>query len=126
MRVTKSQIVRGVSDYIRDEIIPKMNENKALQIIASVAVGAAAGSEKTMDALLKNEMVRAMLDDDGSGTFEIGNLMEKLQASVSQYGNLPVKIPPVPFLSPQEITLRLDAGDIEAIRRRIEAGAVSA
>ena len=126
MRVTKSQIVRGVSDYIRDEIIPKMNENKALQILASVAVGAAAGSEKTLDALFQNDMIRALLDDDGSGTYDIGSLMDKLQASIGQYGTLPVQIPPVPFLSPREITLRLDAGDIDAMRRRIEAGAASA
>ena len=126
MRVTKSQIVRGVSDFIRDEILPKLSDNKALQIIAAVAVGSAAGSEKTADALLKNDMIRALLDEDGSGTYDVGNLADQLRESIGKYGTLPVQIPPVPFLSPHEITLRLDANDIDALRRRIESGAVSA
>lgn len=126
MRVTKSQIVRGVSDYIRDEIIPKMNENKALQIIAAVAVGAAAGNEKTLDALFRNDMIRAMLDEDNSGTYDVGSLADQLRESIGQYGTLPIQIPPVPFLSPREITLRLDANDIDAMRRKIESSAVGA
>ena len=123
MRVTKRQLVRGISDYIKDEVLPKLNENRALQIIASVAVGAAAANEKTLDALLDNSMIRALLEADENGTYDVGSLMDQLQSSIGQYGALPVQIPPVPFLFPAGTTLRLDTKDIDALRRRIESGA---
>ena len=120
MRVTKNQIVRGVTDYVRDEILPKMGDSKALQIIASVAVNAAAASEKTADAIFKNEMVLALLDDNGSGTYEISGLADAMRKAIETYGALPVQIPPIPFIAPREITLRLDASDVDAMRRLIE------
>ena len=120
MRVTKSQIVRGVTDYIRDEILPKMEGSKALQIFGSVAVGAAAASGKTADALFKNEMVLSLLDDDGSGTYDISGLANAMRKAIETYGALPVQIPPIPLIAPREITLRLDASDVDAMRRMIE------
>ena len=120
MRVTKKQIVRGVADYIKNEILPKMDGNKALQIVASVAVSAAAENEKATDSLFKNEMLLALLDDDGSGTYEISGLMEAVRKAIEQYGSLPIQIPSIPFIAPSEIILRLNAHDIEAMRMMIE------
>ena len=118
MRVSKNQIIRGVSDYIKEEILPKMGG--AMQIIASIAVNAAAMNEKTLDSLFRNEMVLSLLDDDGSGTYDVTRLSDAIQTSIGEYGSLPVRIPPIPFVSPQEITLTLNANDIDAMRRKIE------
>ena len=120
MRVTKSQIVRGVADYIKTEILPKMSEDRAMQIMASIAVNAAAKDERMISSVMSHEIVRALLDDDGSGTYEIDGLAESMRDAMEQYGAFPVKVPPIPFLSGHEITLKLNDEDVEAMRRRIE------
>ena len=121
MRVTKSQIVRGVTDYIKSEILPKMNEDKAMQIAASIVINAAARNERMISSVMNHEIVRALLDDDGSGTYEIDGLADAMRDAVEQYGAFPVKVPPIPFISSHEITLRLNDEDVDAMRRRIES-----
>ena len=121
MRVTKSQIVRGVTDYIKSEILPKMNEDKAMQIAASIVINAAARNERMISSVMNHEIVRTLLDDDGSGTYEIDGLAESMRDAVDQYGAFPVKVPPIPFISSHEITLRLNDEDVDAMRRRIES-----
>ena len=119
MRVTKSQIVHGVADYIKEEILPKMDDGKAMQIIVSIGINAVTANTRLIDSVFENDMVKALLEDDGSGTYEIDGLANAMHKAVDQYGAFPVKVPAVPLLSPKEITLRLDAADVDAMRRRI-------
>ena len=120
MRVSKSQIVSGVADYVRSEILPKMNKDKAVQIVLSIAVNAAAANSHLIDAIMDNGIVRAFIRDDGSGTYDIDGLFDAMRDAIEQYGAFPVNVPAIPLLSPHEITLNLDANDVEAMRRRIE------
>lgn len=120
MRVTKSQIAHGAADYLREEILPKMSDNRAMQIILSIAANAALANTKTVEAVLNNSIICALLEDDGSGTFDLGSISEAIMAAIEQYGSFPVRIPAIPLLSPNEITLNLGAGDVAAMRRRIE------
>lgn len=121
MRVTKSQIVNGITAYIRDDVLPKMEDDRALQIVFSVAVNAVRANDKLIDRLFDNELVKALVDDDGSGRYEIGGLVDWIKSSIEEYGSFPIAIPPIPLISPREISIKLDASDIAAIRRRIEA-----
>ena len=120
MRVSKSQIVKGVTEYIQGEVLPKMDNDKAVQIILSIAINAALANGKMVDAVFANEIVRSMLDDDGTGTYEINGVADAMTAAVQKYGSFPVKIPAIPLISPREITLTLNATDVEAMRLRIE------
>lgn len=120
MRVTKSQIAHGAADYLREEILPKMSDNRAMQILLSIAANAALANTKTVEAVLNNSIICALLEDDGSGTFDLGSISEAIMAAIEQYGSFPVRIPAIPLLSPNEITLNLGAGDVAAMRRRIE------
>lgn len=120
MRVTKSQIVHGVTDYIQSEILPNLVNGKGLQIIVSIGANAIAANHKIADAVFDNQMVRALLDDDGSGTYDIGSLADAMRKSIEQYGSFPVQIPPIPLISPDKLTLKLTAEDVAAMRSRIE------
>ena len=120
MRVTKSQIVHGAADYLREEVLPKMADNRALQILLTIGANAALANSKAVDAVFNNNLVRAFLEDDGTGTYDIGAVADALRSAVEQYGSFPVRIPAIPFLSPNTITLSLGASDVDAIRRRIE------
>ena len=46
-----------------------------------------------------------------------------IRTSVEEYGAFPVIVPPIPLVSPREITLRLGPSDIIAIQRQIENAA---
>lgn len=120
MRVSKGQILRGLSEYIQGEILPQMSEDKAVQIIMSVAVNAALANNRLVDAALENGVVKTLLDDDGSGTYEIDAVAQAMRQAIERYGGFPVRVPAIPLISPREITLRLDAMDVDAMKRRIE------
>ena len=120
MRVTRNQIVNGLVAYIQQEIMPKMDDDRALKILFSVAVNAIKANDKLIDKYLSNDIVRALIDDDGSGNYDVERLMEWIRMSVEEYGAFPVIVPPIPLVSPREITLRLGPSDIVAIQRAIE------
>ena len=120
MKVTRNQIVNGITAYIRDEVLPKMEDDRALKILFSVAVNAIKANDKLVDKWLGNDIIRALIDDDGTGHYDIERLMTWIKSSVEEYGAFPVIVPPIPLVSPREITLRLGPSDITAIQRQIE------
>lgn len=120
MRVSKNQIVHGITEYMQNEILPKMGDDKAVQIMLSIAINAAMVNNRLVNVVLDNEIVRALLDDDGSGTYEISGFIDAMRTAIEQYGSFPVRVPAIPLLSPHEITLKLDVSDVDAMRRRIE------
>ena len=123
MRVTKSQIVNGITAFVQQEVLPKMENDQALKILLSVAVNAIKANSKLIDKWLDNDIIRALLDDDGTGNYDVDRLMSLIKSSVEEYGYFPVSIPPIPLISPKEITLKLGPADIVAIQRHIETGA---
>ena len=123
MRVTRPQIINGLTGYIQQEILPKMEDDRALKILFSVAVNAIKANDKLIDKYLSNDIVKALIDDDGSGNYDIERLMDWIRTSVEEYGAFPVIVPPIPLVSPREITLRLGQSDILAIQRQIENAA---
>lgn len=120
MRVTRAQIVNGITSYIQQEIIPHMEDDRALKILFSVAVNAIKANGQLIDKWMNNDIVRALIDDDGSGHYDVERLMDWIKTSVEEYGAFPVIVPPIPLVSPREITLRLGPGDIVALQRHIE------
>ena len=121
MRVSKNQLIQGIGTYLKEEILPKMDQDRAAQIIASIAINAAMENSRILDAVFTNDILLALLDDDGSGTYDIDGLVSAIRDAVEAYGSFPVKCPNIPLISTKDITLRLDAADVDAMRRRVEA-----
>lgn len=120
MRVTKSQIVHGIVDYIQSDILPQMGGARSMQIIVSIGANAIAANNKLVDEVFKNQIVLAMLDDDGTGTYDLSGLVDAMTKSIRQYGSFPVQVPAIPLISPAGFTLSLTADDVEAMKRKIE------
>jgi hypothetical protein len=120
MRVTKSQIVHGITDYIQSDILPQMVGSRSMQIIVSIGANAVVANNKLVNALFENQIVKSLLDDDGSGTYDLTGLVDAITKSIQQYGSFPVKVPAIPLISPDEFTLSLTADDVDAMRRKIE------
>lgn len=122
MRVSKTQIVQGVADYVKSSILPQLGGARSMQIIVSIGANALAANHRLVDALLENQIVRALLDDDGSGTYDLSGLADAMAKSIQEFGSFPIKVPAIPLISPAEFTLSLTAEDVAAMRRRIEGG----
>ena len=120
MRVTKSQIVHGIAEYVQSDILPQMGGARSMQIIVSIGANAIAANNKLVDEIFKNQIVLALLDDDGSETYDLSGLVDAMTKSIRQYGSFPVRVPAIPLLSPAEFTLSLSADDVDAMRRKIE------
>lgn len=121
MRVTRNQIVNGLASYVQQEIMSRMDDDRALKILFSIGVNAIKANDRLIDKYLSNDIVRALIDDDGSGNYDIERLMDWIKSSVEEYGAFPVIVPPIPLVSPREITLKLGPSDIVAIQRQIES-----
>lgn len=122
MRVTKEKIVSGVSDYIENNIIPAMADDRGMQIILFAAIKAIKSNEKLLDSLLNNTIVKVIMDDNGSGTYDMDGLFSYLLSAVDKFGFFPVYIKPIPFISPTEKTLKFTSADLEAIKKMIVGG----
>lgn len=121
MRVTRNQIVNGLASYVQQEIMSRMDDDRALKILFSIGVNAIKANDRLIDKYMSNDIVRALIDDDGSGNYDIERLMDWIKSSVEEYGAFPVIVPPIPLVSPREITLKLGPSDIVAIQRQIES-----
>lgn len=120
MRVTKSQLVHGVTAYVQNEILPKLGNNRAMQILISVGANTVAANSKMVDMIFNHPIVRAVLDDDGSGTVEVGGLMDAMKKSIEQYGSFPVQVPAIPLICPDGFTIALSANDVNAMFSSVE------
>lgn len=121
MRVSKSQIVHGITNYIQSEILPQMVGSRSMQIIVSIGANAIAANNKLVDEVFKNQIVQTLLDDDGSGTYDLSGLTDAMTKSIREFGSFPIKVPAIPLISPAEFTLSLSADDVAAMRGRIES-----
>jgi hypothetical protein len=119
MRVTKDQIINGVISFVETDVIPQVDD-KATQIIASIAVKAVKANTKLVDSIFENQLVKTLLDVGEDGTYEIEGLFKSIEESVREFGAFPVELPAVPFISPTEKTLKFDAKDVSEIKRLIE------
>ncbi|MBO7669880.1 MAG: hypothetical protein J6S60_04750 [Oscillospiraceae bacterium] len=120
MRVTKAQIVHGIVDYIQSDILPQMGGARSMQILVSIGANAIAANNKLVEEVFKNQIVMAMLDDDGTGTYDLSGLVDAMTKSIRQFGSFPVQVPAIPLISPTGFTLSLTAEDIDAMKRKIE------
>lgn len=119
MRVTKDQIINGVVSYMENDVIPQISD-RAQQIIFSVAVKTVKANTKVLDSLFESQMIKAVLNADSDGTYEIDGLFESISESIKQYGAFPVEIPPIPLISPTESTFRFSESDVADLKRQIE------
>ena len=119
MRKTKREILNGLTAYIDKELLPKLGDEKGLRVALDVAVHMVQANNRLADAVFNHPLAAAALRDDGTGSYEVGELLDALEASVRQYGELPVQVPPIPCIAPTGCTISLHAADIQAIRGKI-------
>lgn len=123
MRVEKQKIINGIVSYIDSEVVPKIVNDKAMQIIISVGANTLRGNPSAVDKLLSNGIASAVAKHeviDGKDTYDLDGLFSLVEDSVTKYGYFPITLPAIPFVSPTEKELKFSSEDIEMLKTYIE------
>lgn len=119
MNVTKQQIVNGATRYINEEVINKITD-KPLKIALAVSVSMIDRKPEIINAFFEDDRISKILNKKDDGTYDIGEITEVIEKTLAQYGDFPVKIPAIKFISPTEKELSFSTSDIRKLREYIE------
>lgn len=123
MNVTKQQIVNGTIKYIKDEVINKVTD-KPFKIALAVGVSMAEKKPEIVDKFFDDDTISKILNKRSDETYDIEEITEILEKTLNEYGDFPVKIPAIKFISPTEKELSFSSSDIRKLKSYIEGGAV--
>lgn len=122
MNVTKQQIVNGTMKYINEEVINKITD-RPLKIALAVGISMIDKKPEIINAFFDDDdddKVTKILNKKDDGTYDIGEITEAIENTLAQYGDFPLTIPPIRFISPTEKILNFSAFDIRKLREYIE------
>lgn len=114
MTVTKQQIINGVVKYAKNEIINKIID-KPLKMIIATCISMMEVNPSIADVVFNNPMICAILNEN-DGMYDIDGLIEVIGKTMDEYGDFPVKIPAIKFISPSEKELTFGAVDIRKLK----------
>ena len=115
--VTKNELLSAVIKYIKAEVIPHI-EDRPTQMVLSAALYAVNAKPAIVDPFLNNPIVSSILQGE-NGLYDTETIIKVLNDLVEEYGGIPVKIPPIKFLTSTENTLTFRSGDIEKLAEYI-------
>lgn len=121
MNVTKQQIVNGVIKYAKDEIINKIPD-KPFKMAIAVFVSMLETNAEIANKFFESEMASAILGKRDDGTYDIDKISDALEKTLDEYGDFPVTIPAIKFISPTEKTLNFSSRDIRSLKDYIVGG----
>lgn len=123
MNVTKQQIVNGTTKYINEEVINKVTD-KPLKIALAIGLSMIDKKPGIIDEFFDNDKVEKILNKRVDGTYDIGEITEVVEKTLAQYGDFPIKIPAIKFISPTEKELSFSTSDVRKLREYIEGAIV--
>lgn len=119
MNVTKQQIVDGATRYINEEVINKITD-RPLKIALAVGISMIDKKPEIINAFFDDDKVTKILNKKDDGTYDIGEITEAIENTLAQYGDFPLTIPAIRFISPTEKILNFSTSDVRRLREYIE------
>lgn len=116
MVVSKDKIVKGISRYARDYILPNITDN--YRVVMEVAVSALEVKPELLDKVLENEMVVTLLGDSEGG-YDLDVLKKVLSGVAKQSNGLVITLPSIPLLSKHEKEMTFRDRDIDTLVEEI-------
>ena len=120
MIVSKQDIVKGITKYAKTEVIGKIPD-KALKMIIATAVSALEINPDAIDAALTHPLISAVVCEEENG-YNLDQAFKIIEKTLTDYGEFPVKIPPIRFISPEEKELTFTLVDIRKLEEYISGG----
>lgn len=115
--VTKQQMVNGLIRFIEDEVIAKVDD-RPVRIMLAVAVNALRSNPSMIDAVLNNDIISTAMPSN-DGMYDIVPITQILKETLIKYGEFPITIPPIKFISPTEKVLKFSADDVAKLEKYI-------
>lgn len=120
MTVSKQDIVKGITKYAKTEVIGKIPD-KALKMIIATAVAALEINPDAIDAVLAHPLISTVICEEAGG-YNLDQAFKVIEKTLTDYGEFPVKIPSIRFISPEEKELTFSLVDIRKLEEYIEEG----
>ena len=121
MNVTKGQIINGAIKYAKAEIIDKITD-RPLKMVLAAGVSALEINPSIADSIFRNDFVSKILSENG-GVYDIDSAFNIIEKTMTQYGDFPVTIPAIKFISPVEKELTFSVNDVMKLKNYIVGGA---
>ena len=111
MTVSKGQLISGATRFAKNEIINKITD-KNFKMVMSMLINLL-----DIKPELADEFLEPMADKDGM--YDMDLLESVLVRTMDEYGDFPVVIPAIKFISPTEKELRFNSDDVRRLRNYI-------
>lgn len=112
--ITKKELLVGVIKFVKYEVIPHISE-KSLRIVLSGALYAIDAKPAIVDPFLNSPIVSTILQGE-NGMYDTDTIFAMLETLASDYGGIPVTIPPIKFVTSTETTLTFYSGDVAKLK----------
>jgi hypothetical protein len=111
MTVSKNQLINGATKFAKNEIVNKIPD-KNFKMVISMLVNLLEVKPELAD-----EFLEPMADKDGM--YDMDLLENVLCKTLDEYGDFPVIIPAIKFISPSEKELRFNSDDVRKLRNYV-------
>ena len=114
--VSKNQIINGLIKYAKNEIIDKITD-RPLKMILATGISMLEVNPSIADPVFKNSFVSSL---EKEGMYDVDGICKIIENTMKEYGDFPIIIPPIKFISPTEKELSFNAEDIMKLKKYIE------
>ena len=119
MEITKKELIDGISNFAKNEIINKVPD-KSLKLVINIGVSLLKKKPEFIDEILNNKMVSILVKSTDEDKYDLDDLFEVLTDAVAENGNIDITVQPIPFLSSQENILTFTRDDVKKLKEYIE------
>lgn len=119
MIVSKNRLVKGITDYIANEVIPHVPDT-GLRIALATLTGAFRTNPVAIDRIFSNPVISMLLIPNEQGAYDVEHVLNAIREAISKNGQLTITIPPIPLISKGEKTLAFSAQDADKLSQYIE------
>lgn len=120
MEISKQQIIKGVTEYAKKELIDKIDD-KSLKRVIGLSISVLTVKPQIVNEYLENGVVSSLISTE-NGKIDLDLIFSVLIENVREYGAFEFVIPSIPLLSKYEFTLKFTDNDIKKLKTYIEGG----
>ena len=110
MEVTKGQMINGVVRFMKHDVIAKIPD-KPFRMALSAIVNLIEVRPEAADMIFESPFLKSE-----SGMYDIDLLEEVVTKTIDEYGDFPITIPAIKFISPTEKELRFTSDDVRKLK----------
>lgn len=115
MEVSKGQLISGLVRFAKTDVISKIPD-KPFRMTLSALVNLIEVRPEAADVVFNNPLLKSE-----NGMYDIDLLEQVITKTIDEYGDFPVVIPAIKFISPNEKELRFTSEDVRKLKGYIES-----